>query len=89
MLTIVAMLVPASIMEKPIITPNGAHFIALALGKIEKSKGNRISSVAAVAIEKKFMTISMLSRRIYLSKISTMICPITDTISVVLSIHNH
>ena len=83
------MLIPTSVTIIPILTPKSSQYATLALDITEKSKGNRLSSVATVAIPKMFRTTNMLSRSSYLSKIIDMICPIACRTSVMLSIHSH
>ena len=51
-LTRVPMPIPAIVRAKAILTPKFVHFSMSALGINEKSKGNRLSSVATVAIPK-------------------------------------
>lgn len=74
---------------KAILKPNSDHFAACVLGKIEKSKGNKLNSVAVEAIPKTARKIKKLSLNMYLGFAKEMECLIKRKTNKGLCIHNH
>ncbi len=74
---------------KAILKPNSNHFATLALGNIEKSKGNKLNSVAVEATPKRLRNIKMLFLNTYLSKAREMEYLISNRTSIGLCIHSH
>lgn len=74
---------------KAILKPNSDHFAASALGNIEKSKGNKLNSVAVEATPKRARNIKMLSLNIYRLYAREMECLINRRTSIGLCIHSH
>ena len=74
---------------KATLKPNSVQFSAVTLGNIEKSKGNRLNSVAVDAMLKRARNIKMLSLNTYLSKAREIEYLISNRTSNGLCIHSH